>query len=112
LPAAVLCVFFYNLVKIKVPFPEGLKNYFFNHYELSAYLKILLFTKGGAFFLANILSTKMHLMRSRLDRKKQTQFLFFVKVLLSFLLAHNRVNLSGLKVCLKGRIRGVPRTKS
>lgn len=112
LPSSILCVSFYNLVKIKIPFPASLKNYFFKNYELSAYLKTLLFTKGGAFFLADILSTKMHNMRSRLDRKKQNQFLFFVKVLLSFLLAHNRVNLKGLKVCLKGRIRGVPRTKS
>lgn len=112
LPSSVLCVSFYNLVKIKIPFPASLKNYFFKNFELSVYLKTLLFTKGGAFFLADILSTKMHNMRSRLDRKKQNQFLFFVKVLLSFLLAHNRVNLKGLKVFIKGRIRGAPRTKS
>ena len=51
-------------------------------------------------------------MRSRSDRKSQVRFLSFVSNLLSFIVEHNTVGIEGVKVGIKGRINGVPRSKT
>jgi len=116
LPKQSLRVSFLNLLKSKGKkensLPSNLNTYLFSTSELSGYLKALLSTKGGAFFLANILSTKLCKMRSRADRKSQNRFLVFIKLLLSYILKHNLVGIKGLRVSIKGRINGAPRSKS
>jgi hypothetical protein len=90
----------------------NIKGTFFNTSELATYLQVLTSVKGSAFFLANILSFKLHNMRSRSDRKSQVRFLSFVSNLLSFVIEHNTVGIEGVKVGIKGRINGVPRSKT
>ena len=80
--------------------------------ELSCYLNVLTSIKGSAFFLANILSSKLHKMRSRVDRKSQARFLVFVNNLLEHTFKHNDINIKGIRVNINGRINGVPRSKS
>lgn len=115
LPKQSLRVSFLNLLKNKIKkdntLPSNLNTYLFSTAELSGYLKALLTTKGGAFFLANVLSMKLYRMRSRADRKSQNRFLVFIKLLLSHILKHNLVGIKGLRVSIKGRINGAPRSK-
>lgn len=115
LPKHSLRVSFSNLLKGKVKkdknYSSNLNSYFFSSLEISTYLKALLSIKGGAFFLANILSMKLNKMRSRADRKSQNKFLLFTKLLLSHILKHNIVGIKGLRVSIKGRINGAPRSK-
>ncbi len=109
-----ISVSFFNLekgAKQKIP-ATNIKGTFFNVTELATYLHVLTSVKGSAFFLANILSSKLHNMRSRSDRKSQVRFLSFVSNLLSFIIEHNTVGIEGVKVGIKGRINGVPRSKT
>jgi hypothetical protein len=84
----------------------------FSKVELSAFFKALLNTRGAAFFLASILSNKLRNMRSRSERKKQKSFLLFIKLFLVNLLSQNLVHIQGLRVSVKGRVNGVPRSKN
>jgi hypothetical protein len=104
---------FFNLEKDKKVqmVPMSIKGPFFNSSEIVSYLYVLTSMKGSAFFFANILSLKLHQMRSRVDRKSQTRFLSFVTSLLSYVFEHNHVDIEGIKVGIKGRINGVPRSK-
>lgn len=85
---------------------------FFSISEQESYLHVLTSIKGSSFFLANILSLKLHKMRSRSDRKSQIRFLSFVTHLLSFVFEKNTIGIKGIKVAIKGRINGVPRSKT
>jgi len=109
-----LRVSFFNLTK-RIPKKKEISTHFntslFSALELDFYLKALLTVKGGAFFLAGILSTKLYMMRSRIDRKSQNRFLVFIKSLLNHILTHNLINIKGLRVSIKGRINGAPRSK-
>ena len=74
-------------------------------------LKILLTKKGSAPFLASIISTKLQKMRSRFERKSQSRFLSFLKTLLSCIQEKNAVCIQGLRINIKGRVNGAPRSK-
>lgn len=104
---------FYNLEKDKKTAltPMNMRGSFFNSSELACYLHVLTSIKGSAFFLANILSSKLYQMRSRADRKSQARFLSFVAYMLSYIFEQNHVGIEGIKVAIKGRINGVPRSK-
>jgi hypothetical protein len=110
-----ITVSFFNLAKALFPLntvPFTSKNKaFFSASELNACLKTLFTTEGGAFFLATLVSRKLLFMRSRVDRKLQNRFLLFVKLLLSHILLHNLVDVKGLRISVKGRINGAPRSK-
>jgi hypothetical protein len=107
-------VSFFNLAKAPLSLNTALftntNKFFFSAPELNAYLKTLFTTKGGAFFLATILSRKLFFMRSRVDRKSQKRFLLFVKLFLSYILLGNLIRIKGLRVSVKGRINGAPRS--
>jgi ribosomal protein S3 len=51
-------------------------------------------------------------MRSRSERKSQARFLVFVSNLLLHIYDHNSVGIKGIRVAIKGRINGVPRSKT
>jgi len=109
-----ILVSFFNLDKSKKKASSQIiiKGSPFTTPELSCYLNVLTSIKGSAFFLANILSTKLYKMRSRIDRKSQTRFLVFVNNLLEHVFKHNNLNIKGIRVNINGRINGVPRSKS
>lgn len=115
LPKTVLRISFFNLskkkLKIESPFSVKINTLFFSTNELSFYLKALLSIRGGAFFLARIVAIKLNNMRSRSDRKTQKKFLLFVKLLLLHILKFNVVKIKGLRISVKGRINGIPRSK-
>jgi len=98
--------------KKKASLPITIKGSPFTTAELSCYLNVLTSTKGSAFFLANILSSKLHKMRSRVDRKSQARFLVFVNNLLTHTFNNNSIKIKGIRVNINGRVNGVPRSKS
>ena len=73
--------------------------------------QLLLSVKGSAYFLANLISSKLEIMRSKFDRRSQGRLLIFIKTLINFVQAKNLVGIQGLKVTIKGRISGNPRSK-
>lgn len=109
-----LLVSFLNLSKgkKKPSIPSTLKGSPFPTAEISNYFNVLTSTKGSAFFLTNLLSSKLHKMRSRTDRKSQARFLVFISSLLTHVYKHNNVGIKGIKVGISGRINGAPRSKS
>ncbi len=109
-----ILVSFFNLDKgkKKASLPITIKGSPFTTAELSCYLNVLTSTKGSAFFLANILSSKLHKMRSRVDRKSQARFLVFVNNLLTHTFNNNSIKIKGIRVNINGRVNGVPRSKS
>lgn len=113
-PTATINISFFNIIKkfslLNIEYFR--KNFlFFPLIEMSSYLKMLLTIKGSAFFLGEILSTKLNTMRSRVERKSYNKFFIFIHFLLSYLLKHNVIQMKGLKIQLKGKSNGAPRAK-
>lgn len=106
-------VSFFNLDKGRdfSSIPASIKGSSLKLIEIASYLHVLTSVKGSSFFLANIISSKLQKMRSRSERKAQARFLIFVTNLLLHVYEHNSIGIKGIKVGIKGRINGVPRSK-
>jgi len=108
-----IMISFFNLDKGRTSssIPATIKGSLLSPIETASYLHVLTSVKGSSFFLANIISSKLQRMRSRSERKTQARFLVFVTNLLLHVYEQNSVGIKGIKVGIKGRINGVPRSK-
>lgn len=101
-----------KLDKADIPLPLSLLYFrFFSNIEIENTTSLLLFVKGSAYFLARLISLKLEIMRSKIDRRSQGRFLFFIKTLVNHIQTKNFVGIQGLKISIKGRINGNPRSK-
>ena len=104
-------VSFFNLTKRKKILNNSIKTFFFSPLTLSFFLKTLLFFKGASFFLVEIISQTLKKMRSKIQKKRQKEFVEFIKSLFYYLFKFNSVGINGLKFSLKGRLNGALRKK-
>ena len=84
---------------------------FFSLSEIKNSMKLLLSERGNAFFLASYISFKLSELRSKVNKKSQGQFLIIIKSLISHICEYNKIGIKGIKIVIKGRINGIPRTK-
>ena len=106
-----VAVSFLNLLKLKdrsfFYFPKVfLRWQSFTHMEVQKSLELLISQKGCAFFLANYISFKLAVLRTKSNKKRQVYFLTLVKMLLNFVKKYKLSAVKGIKILIKGRLNG------
>lgn len=93
--------------------PKNLVNArsFYEALEIKKSMNLIISQQGTAFFLANFISSKISNLRTKISKKNQAQFLTLVKNLISYARSKTNTNFEGIKIIVKGRINGIPKTK-
>lgn len=84
---------------------------FYETLEIKKSMGLIIAQQGSAYFLANFIASKISILRSKINKKSQAQFLTLVKSLIFYVKNNTNANFEGIKIVVKGRINGVPKTK-
>ena len=108
-------VCFINLAKQKVFLKQSVNalivTKIFSALEIRQFLNTCCVARGISFFLCEFFSKKLTNLRSKSNKKLLGRFISFLEKLMLFLKQGGLIGLKGLKIQLKGRLQGLPRSK-